>query len=581
MFQSHDPKPDAGDARVKPAAVKRKNVLGASIVRRLGKTVSGFNVAGSIENMKSLAVNLLMIFSALLALPISYKIVARNALTINEFSVPAGLEGRGLSGKVLAQRLHDEIVAASRFTSRQIETQGVTPVALEQKLPQIDLPVEGLNLALVVRQLRGLFGFRDSSISGELIVEQDAQGGRPEKYGLRLRAPGEGAIYRSEAPTDNVDFLLRDAAIVIIQREDPIVAAYYYMFRRDYKAARRMADIASVSSDAKTQLLATNVKGLIARGMNDWEEAATYFRAVINSNPDFRVGYVNLAAVLRRYDVAEAEVVGNETVARFPDYWISYSNLAFIRLSQRRVPEATEAMAKAEALAPRDPEMFFYRHFFERSLGQYEAAIATLQLAQDLNPLAIHYYEEAVRLRRDLGHLNEAMQAARRITAIEPTNPQGYAIVARIALDSRDFDNAESAIGKALSFEPDYAPALAERGRLFTLREKWLEAEAAFSEAERADPRLSEAWEYLGDYLSLRNRPQEAIAALRKAVNFGIYPGWRATDPGAKLGRLLAASGDLAGAIEIYERVLRLDRRKYAHLAGEIERLNSQLPAKP
>ena len=152
----------------------------------------------SIQNLKSIAVNLVMIFSAMLALPVAYKIIARNALTINEFSVPSASEEKGLSGKVLAQRLHDEIIAASRFTSRQIETQGSTPVALEEKLPQIDLPIQGVNLALLVPQLRSLFGFRETSISGELVIEQpaDPEKGQPVKFGLRLRAPGEGAIYQ-------------------------------------------------------------------------------------------------------------------------------------------------------------------------------------------------------------------------------------------------------------------------------------------------------------------------------------------------------------------------------------------------
>ena len=67
------------------------------------------------------------------------------------------------------------------------------------------------------------------------------------------------------------------------------------------------------------------------------------------------------------------------------------------------------------------------------------------------------------------------------------------------------------------------------------------------------------------------------MAAFRKAVDYGIYPGWRAADPGAKLGKLLEASGDLAGALQVYDRVVRLDRRKYAHLVADMERLKGQV----
>ena len=532
----------------------------------------------SMQTMRSLFVNLLMILGVLLALPVSYKVIARNALTINEFAVPAAIEERGISGKVLAQRLHDEIIAASRFTSRQIETQGSTPVALEEKLPQIDLPIQGVNLQLLVPQLRALFGFRDASISGEVVVEQPASGDTPALFSLRLRAPGEGAIFRSDAPSADVDQLLRDAAIVVLQREDPITAAYYYMFRRDYRAARRMADVAALSDNPKTRLLAVHVKGLVARGLNDWNEAATHFRTVVENNPDFRAGYSNLASALRRVDLDESERVAAAMIERFPDHWPGYNNLALARLVQRRGPEAVALMAKAEALAPRDPELHYQKHFILRAVGQHENAIAALQLAQDLNRTAIHYLEEIVRLQRDLGKLPEAAAAAGRVTVLEPANPLGYALVARVAIDTGDQERAELAIRRALTLDEDFAPALAERGRLLLVRDDLRAAEAALDRAERADARLSETWEYRGDLRARQWRYAEAIEAYRKGAEFGTFPAWRAAEPHAKLGKLLEAAGDRAGAVQSYERALRLDGRKFVHLAAAIERLKTAAP---
>ena len=195
--------------------------------------------------------------------------------------------------------------------------------------------------------------------------------------------------------------------------------------------------------------------------------------------------------------------------------------------------------------------------------------------------MAIHYLEETARLQRDLGKLPEALAAARRIAVVDPANSLGFTLVARLALDSSDFRRAEDAIGRALAIDESFAPALAEHGRMLTLRGAFADAEATFTRAEQADPRLSETWEYRGDFHARQQMRSDAVAAMRKAVDFGTFPAWRAADPSAKLGKLLEASGDLPGALEAYERANRLDRRKFASLIADIERLKARVGGKP
>ena len=535
----------------------------------------------SIEEARILILNIGTILALLLGGPILYKLITRDALVISEISVPEGLSDRGLSGPVLTQRLYDEIVSVSRFTNGQVEKSEVLSTPLEANLPTLELPIGGVNLGALLNSVRSFFGVRDRKISGEIVIEQekDEEAKKPEKYSLRLRAAGEGQIYRSAGMSESIDTLLREAAIVVLQRNDPVVAAYYYLLRRDYKNAQRMAEIASVSGDPKTRLNATYLKALKARGLNDWREAAKLFQDVIRANPDFRAGWAQLASVTRRFDLAETEKIANQMIEKFPDYWPSYNNLALVRLLQRKGPEAVELMRKAEDIAPASPELHYQKTFILRAVGQYEDSLAALEKAQLLNPTAIHYLIQAEIIMRDMGNYKGALASGEKIIAIEPTNAEGYVVAARALIGLKDFKRADEMLRKALAIDANFAPALTNLGRLNALKRNLREAVTQFDRALAADPRHYETQEFRADMLVEQKKPEEALPLYLKAIEYGTFPGWLASHPRAKAGKIYEAKGVYMEAIDLYERAMRSDPRAYASLKANIDQMKAKVEA--
>ena len=111
-----------------------------------------------------------------------------------------------------------------------------------------DVQVGGVSLTTVILYVRELFGLADSRISGEITVEQAAPGaGKDDKTGakrfaMRLRITNKGHV-EHEAKTDRLETLFEQAALKLVERFDPLNAAYYSYYKRDFDNARRIVRV--------------------------------------------------------------------------------------------------------------------------------------------------------------------------------------------------------------------------------------------------------------------------------------------------------------------------------------------------
>ena len=279
--------------------------------------------------------------------------------------------------------------------------------------------------------------------------------------------------------------------------------------------------------------------------------------------------------------LAETEKIANQMIEKFPAYWSGYNNLSLVRLFQRKRTEALQLIDKALSLAPSDPEVHYQRMFVVRALGEYEEALASLDRAQTLNPTAIHYLLQAAIMHRDAGNPKEALAAAEKMIAIEPTNAEGYAAAGRALLDQKDYRRAEEMLRKALSIDANFAPALANLARMFLIRRNLREAQSHLERAAKADARDYETQLFHGDLLVQQKRQDDAIAYYQRAIEYGTFPGWLASHPRARLGRIYENKGDNRRAIEFFERAMLNDPRGYASLKTDVDRLKARLPAEP
>jgi len=119
------------------------------------------------------------------------KVVTTQSVVISEITVPAAASDRGLTGDAVARRVLDHLKEITIDARAKKEQEAVNGTTLESQLPDIQLPVGGINLSSAISQIRHFLGYADTKISGEVITESagDDKGNAPT-YTLRLRTPG-------------------------------------------------------------------------------------------------------------------------------------------------------------------------------------------------------------------------------------------------------------------------------------------------------------------------------------------------------------------------------------------------------
>ena len=123
-----------------------------------------------------------------------------------------------------------------------------------------------------------------------------------------------------------------------------------------------------------------------------------------------------------------------------------------------------------------------------------------------------------------------------------------------VASLSGDRQKAFVSFQRSVQLNPNNKQARYALGHVYALQGKLSQAEDEFRAAIDIDEDYSEAYTYLGQVLSNQNRLEEAIKSYRRALTNPLY----STPDLARfhLGRALAQTGDLPGAVEALEDVL-------------------------
>ena len=186
-------------------------------------------------------------------------------------------------------------------------------------------------------------------------------------------------------------------------------------------------------------------------------------------------------------------------------------------------------------------------------------SLESLQKAVDLDPnyalgyagLAYHYFQCADLTIPSREAMNRAEEAARRALAIDPSLVDAQVVIAAVRL-FRDWDSVASLrdFERALAIDPQNVLARHMYGWCLTLIGEFDAAIRQFRELEESDPFSHAHSLYTDPVYYFARRYDEALARTRASIE---------RDPSFWLahtmeGRILEATGDLAGAIACYER---------------------------
>jgi len=266
-----------------------------------------------------------------------------------------------------------------------------------------------------------------------------------------------------------------------------------------------------------------------------------------------------LGEALERIGALDAAVAAYRlAVSERPAFRKASNNLILALVKTGQAQEAVQRARALVALAPDDPD-----RYFTLGLAQSEQdvtdAIESFRRVLALAPRhTLARYNLALVLKRT-DRLQEALDELGSALAIEP-RPEAYYTRGVIYWHLGDLDRATTALGDAVAAEPRFAEAYETLGSVLKAKRDWPGAAAALRRAIALRPDLPAAHYTLGQILQMNGDESAARTELAEAERLRTHARleqeatmWTAA------GTQKLDSGDLAGALELFERATALN----------------------
>jgi tetratricopeptide (TPR) repeat protein len=545
----------------------------------------------TLETPRKFAINALVIAASVLSFTVGVTATLKQVHVVETIGVPKDLEGDGYTSAIVAQRLIDAVAEINRTAalSRRIgvyvlsDTEPAQPQSTDSEGPsdaytmdapfsltcddpakKYDVQVGGVSLTTVILYVRELFGLADTRISGEITVENapaPGAGKEPKppakKFVMRLRVTGKGHVENEVEATDKLDTLFEKTALKLVERFEPLNAAYYSYYKRDFDNALRIVRVYLADPAEKDDTeWASNLLGLLehartrrdeARAEVGFDRAIAEFRKLRKSEPQFAPGLYNLAYVLidkgKKRNAAQdkdaAEALFNEAYAVARD-GIAVHEARDKTARGRAVGYATAGRALRQLARWDEKKYDEALHYYDLSIAADrlfisayvskgvihdlrrapETAGAVYQLATELNPTPQTFTRVGAVLRQKGRHA-DSVPMFQRAAEIEPS-AKALTYWGMAVRDSGHPEQANPIFVKAINADPSVANGHNQLGLSYLGQKNWAGAAEQFKKAIELAPEWSNYHYNLGLALRDGGKLDEAIASFEKAI--AIYP---------------------------------------------------------
>jgi tetratricopeptide (TPR) repeat protein len=569
----------ATSGRERGEAGKQTPASGApsSIRQRLSGWLS------SLEGPRKLTINGLLVIVSLLGSGVVLKDALKQVAVIDPISVPKDLEAAGYTPATMGQRIIDAVTQINRdaavvkrigiYTLSEVDP--LEPESADYQSPgrghswdsasdftltsdnpskKYDVSVGGVSLTTVILHLREFFGRSDIRVSGEITVEPPfaVSLSPPKKFSIRLRIDDKGRVkYEAEA-TDTLETLVEQAALKLVERFEPLDAAYYSYHKRDYDNALRIVRSYLADQTKNERQWALNLLGLIehARNRSDdavaekgYNEAITVFEKLRASDPKFAPAFYNLSYVLidkghkhledpdrkvarelfsRAYEIAREgididEAAGTTARERAAGYATAGRALRF--LGEWEPTKYKEALGYFDRSINADP-MFLFAYLMQGAIHnkceEHDNAIAKYQRATEMNPFAQTFTRAGAYLRKHGRHA-DSIPMFRKAADLKPS-ANAYTYWGMALRASGRPEEARERFQQTIQTDPNSPNGYNQLGLLYLEEGKWDEAANNFKLAINASPRWSNYHYNLGRALSGAGNLKDARDAFKRAI---------------------------------------------------------------
>jgi tetratricopeptide (TPR) repeat protein len=480
------------------------------------------------------------------------------AIVIREFSTPPRLVDRGLSGRVVAGFLLDELTLLQSSTRSRLEKRRVADAWTNQI--ELQLPSTGVSIQELQNLLRQRLG-HDLTVSGDLV-----QGSSGD---LVLTVRGETIPARSfQGDGDAIRDMTRQAAEYIFEHTQPsLYVASLIAQGRSREAVAFSQRAYPAASDADQPYLLNQWANALQNIGRPAEESLYLYRKALGLKKDFRNVHYNIMLTTRVMGMEQkAWEYGRQHLQRSDGRPVNRKELGFGQWNQLtwnlqdwRAGLADDAL-RYRGIGSGNQLRHPVIALIDTRLHDLDSARFHLSLgsgASDDSTIKARTHFVRGRLAAITGRRAEALVEMEQFKSAYEKNPTVAAIMPGylcwVAL-AQEEAGLPARAEETLRQSGRYVDCLRFKGDILGRRGDWASAQRAYAEAVRLAPDLPAGWYSWGAALARRGQNQAAIEKLAAAVSRG--PGW--ADPLKVWGDCLASQGQWQDAIEKYQSAARL-----------------------
>ncbi len=507
----------------------------------------------TVEQTSKLFLGILAILAFVLLAITLVLSIWRAPVVIEPVTIPKSMNDLGYTDEVVATRLHDVL----QNIKRPAETEGASgrpPLRIEPSSRQIDIaaPGTGASLATLANMARSLMGRPQTRVSGEMVCPNDPC--KPKDYKLRIRLIGsaETPITLKAKGDATFESYFEGAGESVMKELDPY-ALVHFLARDRLKDAEDLALWMRERSHVDRARAANRI-GVRHYNEGEYDHAIKWLRQAVEGGDGYPEAHAHLATVY---------LVGKN------DY-----------------SAAAREFEKAAETGDNSPESYVAWGDALAGMKNYEAAFLKYQNALALRPGFLEAYiawgdvlydhEGAKPSERRTSALEAAKAKYGEALTIEPNNTDALISIADIQFEQGEISGAMKKYEKVTEVDPNsslaylkWGDALANNGDMEAATKKY---------ATAANIRLSDSPLYYERGASLRSRLQSAARRLDKNSGSSQTPD---TNPGSsqtpdtglavrglitpqsiafvRWGEILASRGEIAGAVDKFERAVQVD----------------------
>ena len=249
-----------------------------------------------------------------------------NSVEIEPIKVPDGFSQKGYSSEIATTQILDEVSKIREISTVNLQSKNIKSKPPGEELSKLQSQplVGGIDINMIRSLIQTSLGIRKEKISSEITISEI---NGKITYLIRMRSSAENKLLVDFNSDKDIPELLREIAIKLVERVDPVAAASYYRWKKDIKNSFRLIEEALKDDRLEDDLYALNNRASMYIQLKKFDLAQGDLDRVFAIDSNFAWS-INVQSYLFNEigKHQEALVWAKRAQKALPDRWQPYAN---------------------------------------------------------------------------------------------------------------------------------------------------------------------------------------------------------------------------------------------------------------